>query len=157
MALDVSLLKTIPLFAEVPDDKLQKIAPFANADQFAEGEVVIKEGGYSNHFYAIEEGTGVPPRTLNEMLGLVEDHLLSNDVDGQRRGRRPAVAASGQLQRRLAVARHELGDVDPIVIHPHRRLKLAERIRQPRMLQASVADLGRGIKPPWLGLARNVR
>ena len=40
--MDVSLLKTIPLFAEVPDDKLQKIAPFANADQFAEGEVVIK-------------------------------------------------------------------------------------------------------------------
>ena len=55
--MDVTLLKTIPLFAEVPDDKLQKIAPFATADEFAEGEVVVKEGGYSNHFYAIEEGT----------------------------------------------------------------------------------------------------
>ena len=57
MALDVSLLKTIPLFAEVPDDKLRKIAPFASTDEFAEGQVVVKEGGYSNHFYAIEEGT----------------------------------------------------------------------------------------------------
>ena len=55
--MDVSLLKTIPLFADVPDEKLGKIAPFATTDEFAEGEVVVKEGGYSNHFFAIEEGT----------------------------------------------------------------------------------------------------
>jgi CRP/FNR family transcriptional regulator, cyclic AMP receptor protein len=55
--LDVSLLKTIPLFAEVPDEQLRKIAPFAETDEFAEGQVVVKEGGYSNHFFAIEEGT----------------------------------------------------------------------------------------------------
>jgi CRP/FNR family transcriptional regulator, cyclic AMP receptor protein len=54
---DVSLLKTIPLFAEVPDDKLRKIAPFAETDEFAEGQVVVKEGAYSNHFFAIEDGT----------------------------------------------------------------------------------------------------
>ena len=55
--MDVSLLKTIPLFAEVDDEKLRKIAPFATTDEFAEDEVVVREGGYSNHFYAIEEGT----------------------------------------------------------------------------------------------------
>ena len=38
-ALDLSLLKTIPLFADVPDEKLGKIAPFATTDEFAEGEV----------------------------------------------------------------------------------------------------------------------
>jgi CRP/FNR family transcriptional regulator, cyclic AMP receptor protein len=54
---DVSLLKTIPLFADVPEDKLRKIAPFAETDEFAEGQVVVKEGGYSNHFFAIEDGT----------------------------------------------------------------------------------------------------
>jgi len=55
--LDVSLLKTIPLFAEVPEEQLRKIAPFAETDEFAEGQVVVKEGGYSNHFFAIEDGT----------------------------------------------------------------------------------------------------
>ena len=55
--MDVSLLKTIPLFTEVPDEQLRKIAPFAETDEFAEGQVVVKEGGYSNHFFAIEEGT----------------------------------------------------------------------------------------------------
>jgi CRP/FNR family cyclic AMP-dependent transcriptional regulator len=55
--LDVSLLKTIPLFAEVPDEQLRKIAPFAETDEFSEDQVVVKEGGYSNHFFAIEEGT----------------------------------------------------------------------------------------------------
>ena len=37
--MDVSLLKNIPLFADVPDEKLSKIAPFATTDEFAEGEV----------------------------------------------------------------------------------------------------------------------
>jgi len=65
---DVSLLKTIPLFAEVPDEQLRKIAPFAETDEFAEGQVVVKEGGYSNHFFAIEEGTAKVERD-GEQIG----------------------------------------------------------------------------------------
>jgi CRP-like cAMP-binding protein len=55
--LDVSQLKRIPLFSEVPDDALQKIAPFATTEEWPEGKEIIKEGGFSNHFYAIEDGT----------------------------------------------------------------------------------------------------
>ena len=55
--MDASLLKKIPLFAEVPDDDLQKVATFATTEEFPEGATVVKEGGFSNHFYAIEEGT----------------------------------------------------------------------------------------------------
>ena len=66
--MDVSLLKTIPLFAEVPDEQLRKIAPFAETDEFAEGQVVVKEGGYSNHFFAIEEGTAKVERD-GEQIG----------------------------------------------------------------------------------------
>jgi CRP-like cAMP-binding protein len=55
--LDASLLKKIPLFAEVPEDDLQKVATFASTEEFTDGETVVKEGGYSNHFYAIQEGT----------------------------------------------------------------------------------------------------
>jgi CRP-like cAMP-binding protein len=53
---DVSQLKRVPLFADVPDESLAKIAPFTKVDEFAPGKVVIKEGGYANDFYVIEEG-----------------------------------------------------------------------------------------------------
>ena len=55
--MDESLLKKIPLFAEVPDDDLRKVATFATTEEFTEGAAVVKEGDYSNHFYAIQEGT----------------------------------------------------------------------------------------------------
>jgi cAMP-dependent protein kinase regulator len=55
--LDPSELKGIPLFADVPDDKLTKVATFATLESFVEGQTIIKEGGYSNDFYAIDEGT----------------------------------------------------------------------------------------------------
>ena len=45
------------MFADVPDDDLRKVATFATTEEFTEGETVVKEGGYSNHFYAIQEGT----------------------------------------------------------------------------------------------------
>jgi len=55
--LDTSHLKRIPLFAEVPDDALRTIAPFATLEEWPEGKEIVREGGFSNHFYAIEEGT----------------------------------------------------------------------------------------------------
>ena len=76
--MDVSLLKTIPLFAEVPDEQLRKIAPFAETDEFAEDQVVVKEGGYSNHFFAIEEGTAKVERD-GEQIG----DLGPGDVFGE--------------------------------------------------------------------------
>jgi CRP/FNR family transcriptional regulator, cyclic AMP receptor protein len=55
--LDPSELRGIPLFADVPDDKLTKVATFATLESFVEGQEIIREGGYSNDFYAIDEGT----------------------------------------------------------------------------------------------------
>ena len=55
--MDVSQLKRVPLFADVPEESLKKIAPFTNVDEFAEGVVVMREGGFSNDFYVIEDGT----------------------------------------------------------------------------------------------------
>lgn len=55
--MDVSQLKSIPLFAEVPDEALQTIAPFATLEKWPEGKEIVREGGFSNHFYAIEDGT----------------------------------------------------------------------------------------------------
>ena len=56
--MDVSLLKTIPLFADVPDEKLQQDRDRSRPRTSSPtARSVVKEGGYSNHFYAIEEGT----------------------------------------------------------------------------------------------------
>jgi CRP-like cAMP-binding protein len=54
---DVSSLKNTPLFADVPDDKLAKVATFATLESAAEGKTIIREGGFSNDFYVIEDGT----------------------------------------------------------------------------------------------------
>ena len=55
--MDVSALKNTPLFADVPEEALTKVATFATLESAMEGKVLIREGGYSNDFYVIEDGT----------------------------------------------------------------------------------------------------
>jgi CRP-like cAMP-binding protein len=98
LALDVSQLKRAPLFADVPDDSLAKIAPFTNVDEFVDGNVVIKEGGYSNDFYVILEGTAQVERAGEKIADLGpgdvfgEQGLLEKDV------RSASVKATGDLR-----------------------------------------------------------
>jgi CRP/FNR family transcriptional regulator, cyclic AMP receptor protein len=96
--LDPSLLKTIPLFAEVPDDKLRKIAPFATTDEFAEGEVVVKEGGYSNHFYAIEDGTARVERDGEHLADLGPGDIFGEQGLLEKQERSATVIATSRLR-----------------------------------------------------------
>lgn len=68
--MDASTLKKIPLFAEVPDDTLGKIAPWATSEEWPEGKEIVKEGGFSNHFYAIINGTAKVERDGKELAKL---------------------------------------------------------------------------------------
>jgi CRP/FNR family cyclic AMP-dependent transcriptional regulator len=95
---DVSLLKTIPLFADVPDDKLRKIAPFAETDEFAEGEVVVKEGGYSNHFFAIEDGTAKVERSGEKVADLGPGDVFGEQGLLERQERSATVTATSRLR-----------------------------------------------------------
>jgi CRP/FNR family transcriptional regulator, cyclic AMP receptor protein len=54
---DVSALKNIPLFADVPEEALTKVATFATLESVSEGKTIIREGAFSNDFYVIEDGT----------------------------------------------------------------------------------------------------
>jgi CRP/FNR family transcriptional regulator, cyclic AMP receptor protein len=54
--LDVSQLKSIPLFQEVGDDELAQIAPFATEVTVEEGRELVREGDFSYEFMAIQEG-----------------------------------------------------------------------------------------------------
>ena len=55
--MEPSQLKRFSLFKDVDEGKLNKIAPFTMLVEFPEDKVIIQEGGYSNDFYAIDEGT----------------------------------------------------------------------------------------------------
>ena len=96
--MDVSLLKTIPLFAEVPDDKLRKIAPFAETDEFAEGQVVVKEGGYSNHFFAIEDGTVKVERSGEHIADLGSGDVFGEQGLLEKQERTATVTATSRLR-----------------------------------------------------------
>ena len=96
--MDVSLLKTIPLFAEVPEDKLRKIAPFAETDEFAEGQVVVKEGGYSNHFFAIEDGTAKVERADKYIADLGPGDVFGEQGLLEKQERSATVTASSRLR-----------------------------------------------------------
>jgi CRP/FNR family cyclic AMP-dependent transcriptional regulator len=95
---DPSLLKTIPLFADVPDEKLRKIAPFATTDEFAEGQEVIKEGGYSNHFFAIEEGTASVERDGEHLADLGPGDVFGEQGLLEKQERSATVTATSRLR-----------------------------------------------------------
>ena len=96
--MDVSLLKTIPLFAEVPDEKLRKIAPFAETDEFAEGQVIVKEGGYSNHFFAIEEGSAKVERDGEQIGDLGPGDVFGEQGLLEKQERSATVTATSRLR-----------------------------------------------------------
>jgi len=96
--LDVSLLKTIPLFAEVPEEQLRKIAPFAETDEFADGQVVVKEGGYSNHFFAIEDGTVKVERGGEHIADLGPGDVFGEQGLLEKQERSATVTATSRLR-----------------------------------------------------------
>ena len=54
--MDASQLKSIPLFADVPEDELRQIAGFAQEVNVNEGRELVREGDFSYEFMLIEEG-----------------------------------------------------------------------------------------------------
>jgi CRP/FNR family cyclic AMP-dependent transcriptional regulator len=55
--MDPENLKAVPVFSELTDEELRRIATFANEDSVSEGATLIREGDYSNEMIAIESGT----------------------------------------------------------------------------------------------------
>jgi CRP-like cAMP-binding protein len=54
--LDASRLRSIPLFAEVGEEELSQIAPFATEVSVEQGRELVREGDFSYEFMAIEKG-----------------------------------------------------------------------------------------------------
>lgn len=98
MALDVSQLKRVALFADVPDESLAKIAPFTNIDEFPEGKVVIAEGGYSNDFYVIDEGAAKVERSGEQIAELGPGDVFGEQGLLQKEMRSATVTATSVLR-----------------------------------------------------------
>ena len=96
--MDESLLKKIPLFAEVPDEDLRKVATFATTEEFTEGATVVKEGAYSNHFYAIQEGTVKVERGGEHLADLGPGDVFGEQGLLERQERSASVVASSPLR-----------------------------------------------------------
>jgi CRP/FNR family transcriptional regulator, cyclic AMP receptor protein len=95
---DVSQLKRIPLFAEVPDEALQKVAPFATLEEWPEGKEIVKEGGYSNHFFAIEEGKAKVSRAGEEIAELGPGDVFGEQGLLEKQERSATVTAASPIK-----------------------------------------------------------
>jgi CRP-like cAMP-binding protein len=105
--MDTSQLKRFPLFKDVDESKLSKIAPFTMLVEFAEGKTIIQEGGYSNDFYAIDEG-----KVRVERAGEKIAELGPGDVFGEQglleRQERSATVVAESSVRALKIEHWEL-------------------------------------------------
>ena len=96
--MDPATLKKIPLFAEVPDDVLSKIAPWATVEEWPEGKVIVKEGGFSNHFYAIEDGTAKVERDGEHLADLGPGDVFGEQGLLEKQERSATVTSSSEIR-----------------------------------------------------------
>ena len=105
--MDVSQLKSIPLFQDVPDDALRKVATFAELESHPEGAAVVKEGGYANDFYAIEDGTAKVEREGQHLADLGPGDVFGEQALLEGEQRSATVTATAPL-RVIKIAHWEL-------------------------------------------------
>ena len=123
--MDVSQLKSIPLFRDVPDDALRKVATFAELESHPEGAAVVKEGGYANDFYAIEDGTAKVERDGQQLAELGPGDVFGEQALLEGEQRSASVIATSPL-RVIKIAHWELDkmkrDMPDVVAELNRRI-----------------------------------
>ena len=96
--MDASQLKRFPLFKDVDESALYKIAPFTMLVEFAEGKTIIQEGGYSNDFYAIESGTAKVERGGETIAEIGPGDVFGEQGLLERQERSASVVATAPLR-----------------------------------------------------------
>ena len=127
--MDPATLKKIPLFAEVPDDVLSKIAPWATVEEWPEGKVIVKEGGFSNHFYAIEDGKAKVEREGEHLADLGPGDVFGEQGLLEKQERSATVTSTSEI-RLIKIEHWELSRMRqsmPDVVEELRRKVEAQR------------------------------
>jgi CRP/FNR family transcriptional regulator, cyclic AMP receptor protein len=96
--MDPSQLKQIDLFKDVDEEKLNKIAPFTMLVSFPEGKTIIQEGGFSNDFYAIEDGTVRVERAGEQIAELGPGDVFGEQGLLERQERSASVIATSSVR-----------------------------------------------------------
>ena len=96
--MDVSQLKRIPLFESIPDEDLKSVSTFAVGEEYPEGTEVIKEGAFSNHFYAIEDGTAEVTREGQKVADLGPGDVFGEQGLLEKQARSATVRATSPLK-----------------------------------------------------------
>ena len=96
--MDVSQLKRIPLFESIPDEDLKSVATFAVGEEYPEGTVVVKEGAFSNDFYAIEDGTARVERGGEHVADLGPGDVFGEQGLLEKQQRSATVTATSPLK-----------------------------------------------------------
>jgi CRP-like cAMP-binding protein len=89
--MDPENLRAVPVFAELTEDDLRKIATFANEDSVSAGATLLREGDFSNEMIAIESGTAdvlrdgatvasIGPGDVIGELGVLEKEMRNASV-----------------------------------------------------------------------------
>jgi CRP-like cAMP-binding protein len=127
---DVSALKRIPLFADVPEDALAKVATFATLESAAAGKTIIREGDFSNDFYVIEDGTVEVEREGDHLADLGPGDVFGEQGLLEKQERSATVTATSPV-RLIRIEHWELSRMRqamPEVVEELRR-KVGERAR----------------------------
>jgi CRP-like cAMP-binding protein len=96
--MDASNLKRFALFKDVDESALNKIAPYTVLVEFAEGKTIIQEGGFSNDFYAIDDGTAKVERSGEEIATLGPGDVFGEQGLLEKQERSASVIATSPLR-----------------------------------------------------------
>jgi len=95
---DVGTLKNTPLFADVDDEQLKKVATFATMESAVEGKTIIREGGYSNDFYIIESGNVKIEREGDQVAELGPGDVFGEQGLLEKQARSATVTATSDVR-----------------------------------------------------------
>ena len=125
--MDVGALKNTELFADVPDDDLKKVATFATLESAVEGKTIIREGGYSNDFYVIEDGTVKVEREGEQVAELGPGDVFGEQGLLEKQARSATVTATSDV-RLIKIEHWELSRMKQSM--PEVVDKLREKVQQ---------------------------
>jgi CRP-like cAMP-binding protein len=89
--MDAEQLRKLPLFADLSEEELHRVAPFATEVVVHSGHRLVKQGEFSYDFFVIEDGTAevlrdgehvidLGPGNFFGEIGLLEKDLRNADV-----------------------------------------------------------------------------
>jgi CRP-like cAMP-binding protein len=125
--MDPDHLRAVPLFAEMSEPDLRRIATFATEDSAQMGTTLMREGDYSNDLIAIESGTADVMRD-----GQLLRSLGPGDVVGE-----------------IGVLERELRTASVVASSPVRLIRLTnwDVKRLPRETRDRLLELARSRRP----------